>query len=793
MESRATTSDDLDLHQLFFKLRARWHFFLVGLLLAGAAALLYLKAKSPVYDYSATMLMGNQSTGSKQAQELLNLLEVKERGIQMEDEIGLVSSAGMVRQAIEKLPDFKVSYYAAPDNWLNKVATLQVRERPVGTVPFRVEPDLDAPQLTGTKVSLEVLPDGRYRLQAKVDKGQLADLNTGAVVREVIDTELDHTLAAGEPLRHALLNVTIRPEANATVTPGEKYFFTLNDVGSLAGAYQERLKVRTIDQESRIIELRTKGTVPIKEQQFLDTLMNVFITADLREKNQTGQKTVAFLDNEIAKLAQARQQSAAELSTFRAERGVVDVNAQSASGIQQTSILENERTRLASQRSFYQGMLRQLRDDRAVTAASASGVNDPVLSSLILQMAELYKERSGLVVNASNNNPLVAVLDERIRNTRASLEQNLSSMIRSTDIQLADLTAQLNKVRSEMSRMPENERQLAVLKSKSDFNDKNYGFLVDKRAEAAIELATNTTDKKVIDRAAMRGNGPSAPQPLFVGFMALLAGLLTPLGVVLLMDKANRRIQSKEDLSRITDIPMLGVVAHGNKSERQEMLHNPKGPIAESFRSIRVNLQYLSAGLDKKVIGVTSSVPGEGKSFCAVNLAAELAHSGRRVVLVETDLRRPTVANYFNYDPQAPGLAAYLANLHPLGDCLRASSVPNLDVLMCGDIPPNPMELLESARMASLMEQLREEYDYVLLDTPPVGYVSEYFVLLRHLDANIYVVRQNYTDPSYISQINELYDEGKIKHVYIIINDMHFNKTYEYRYKKKAYTYGYSQ
>jgi capsular exopolysaccharide synthesis family protein len=790
MESRA--SDELDLHLLFFKLRARWPLFLAGLLLAGAAAFLYLQAKAPVYDFRATMLLGNQSSGSKRAQELLNLLEVKDRGIKLEDEVGLLSSAGMVRQAVQRLPAFQVSYYAAPDNWLNRLRPLQVRERAAGAVPFRVVPLDSAAQLSGVRVRVQPLPDGRYRLTARAPKGQLTSLPTGELVREVLDVDLDQTVRAGQTLRHPLLTVQVLPEPGVPADAQEHYYFQLNDLGSVAGDYLGRLQVRSVDHESRIIELTTKGTVPAKEKQFLDTLMSVFIAEDLREKNLTGQKTVAFLDAEIGKLSRARQQSAAALSTFRASRGVVDVTAQSSAGIQQAAGLELERSRLSSQRSYYQNLLAALRANRAVTAASAAGVQDGVLSSLILQLADLSNQKAGLVVNASVNNPLVTVLDERIKTTKESLEQNLSSMIGNMDIQLADMSGQLGRVKADMSRMPENERELAVLKGRSDFNDKNYNFLVEKRAEAAITLATNSTDKKVIDPAAMSGNGPSAPKPLFVGLMAVLAGLFGPLGLALLLDKANRRIQSKEDLVRVTDIPMLGVVAHGSKAERTDMLRNPKGPIAESFRSIRVNLQYLSAGLDKKVLGVTSSVPGEGKSFCAVNLAAELAHSGRRVALLETDLRRPTVASYFDFDPDAPGLAAYLAEAEPLGRCLRASGITGLDVLICGPIPPNPTELLESPRMAALLEQLRQEYDYVLLDTPPVGYVSEYFVLLRYLDANIYVVRQNYTDRSLIGQINELHAAGKIKHVYMVINDMHFNKTYEYRYKQKAYTYGYS-
>ncbi|OON65683.1 hypothetical protein B0919_23705 [Hymenobacter sp. CRA2] len=779
----------MDLHQLFFKLRNRWPYFLASLALAGSLALLYLQIKAPTYDFRSTLLLGNQSTGSKQAQELLNLLEVKEKGIKIKDEIGLISSAAMVRQALQRLPEFQVSYYVAPDSWINKVAELKVREEPASDVPFRVVPEPGLPQLQGVAVHIEPLADGNFRLRAEAKKAMLANLATGESLREVFDVNIDETVPAGQPLRHPMLNLTIQPVARISPKPGASYSFQLRDLSSLTGDYQGRLLVRTIDQESRIIELDLKGPVPVKERQFLDTLMSVFIAADVRDKNQTGQRSLDFLNGEIAQMNQERQQAAVALSSFRQAHGVVDVGAQSNSSITQLSNLELERSRMLSQRRSYQTLLQHLRTSHDVTALSSMGVNDQVLNSLILQLSDLTSQKAALGVNASELNPMVAVLNQRIRSVKAALEENLTSVIRSTDITLADLNTQLARVKGDMNRMPEEERQLALLKAKADYNDKNYSFLVEKRGEAAIALATNATDKKIVDRASLVGGGPEAPKPMMVGLIAVLAGLLIPTGLVLGLDKANRRIQSKQDLSEVTSIPLLGVIAHGSRKDKQTMLDTPKGPIAESFRSVRVNLQYLSAGLDKKVLGVTSSVPGEGKTFCAVNLAVELAYSGRRVILVETDLRRPTVANYFDLDKSAPGLVSFLTGEEPLERCIQPVREGQLDVLACGTIPANPTQLLESTRMAQLMERLRDEYDYVMVDTPPVGLVSEYFVLLRFLDANIYVVRHNYTERELVGQINELYVNQKIKHVYLVINDMHFDKTYEYRYKRKAYAY----
>ena len=794
METRPA-QDEVDLHALLFKLRTRWPLFVLAIVLAAGGAWLYWQTKAPVYAFRATMLLGNQSTGSKQAQELLQMLEVREKGVKMEDEVGVITSAEFVRQAVAKLP-YAVNYYAQPNVLLNRVRPLKVRERLAGSVPFRVWVDMKATQLTGVPMYVEPAGPGRYRIRAKAIKGSLYSLPSGEPLRRLTDIALDQTVAAGDTLRSPSLTIVIQPEPGVPFgLEDASYYFVLNDLTSVAHQYQQSLTVRPIDHESRIIELTLKNTVPAKGIRFLDTLMAQYVAADLREKNSTGRKTLAFLDQEIGKLAGVRQQSAEALASFRSSRGVLDVAAQSSSGIQRMGGLETERAQVATRRKYYQNMLAYLRANRdasQVASPSSAGIEDPVLNSLIMQLTGLNEKRAELSATASNDNPLLTVLDGRIRNTKESLIQTLTNMNRTNDIALRDLAGQLGEVRGQMSQMPESERQLTTLKGTSDFNDKNYNFLVDKRNEAAIALATNATDKKVVDPAQQVGDAPEAPKPLLVGLLAVLAGLLLPTGLVLLLDKANRRIQGRDDLAQVTSIPLLGVVAHGSRANKATMLRDTKGPIAESFRSIRVNLQYLAAGPNKQVLGVTSSIPGEGKTFCAVNIAAELAMSGRRVMLMETDLRRPTMSSYFDLDPSPKhGLATYLNGQSTLDEVCRPSGVPSLDVITCGLVPANPTELLERPRMAELLTQLRAEYDYIVLDTPPVGFVAEYFVLVRLLDANIYVVRHNYTERSLVNQIDELHRSQRIKQLYMVINDMHFNRNYEYRYKSKAYAYGY--
>ena len=793
----ASSSDELDLHALSFRLRRHWPWFVVGLVLAAGLALAYLRIAPPVYGFRAAMLLGDQATGSRRAQELLQALEVRDKGLKMEDEISLISSVDMVRETVSRLP-YAVSYFAAPDSWLNRLRPWQLRELPVGSAPFRVHPSLTAPQLTGVRVLVTPAGPGRYRVQATAPRGQLTRLGSGAPVRELPAVHIDELVAAGDTLQTPLLRLVLTPEPGANFGADKThYFFTLSGLQEAADRYAGPLLVKPIDHESRIVELRTKSAVPAQAIMFLDTLMAVYAAADLREKNLTGRKTLAFLNQKIAELTSTRRQAAGALATFRSTRGVVDVGAQSSSQIQQVSTLVAEQARAQTTLKYYRNTLRYLQANQGISqlaSPSSVGIDNPVLNNLILQLQQLNTKRVALGMNASAINPLVKRNDETIRGTKQALVQLLTNMSQAAEIGLRDVNAQLGQVRGQLNRMPENERQLAALKSTSDFNEKNYTFLEEKRNEAAIALATNASDKHVVDRAQATGGGsPESPRPVLVGLLALLVGLGVPGGVLLLLNLANRRIQRPEDLAAVTSIPLLGMVAHGTSAETAQRLPVPQGAIAEAFRSIRINLQYLSGGPDKKVIGITSSVPGEGKTFCAVHLAAELALSGHRVLLLECDLRRPTISNYFKFkdiNNEGPGLAAYLAGEASLAEVLRPSGIEGLDVLPCGAVPDNPTRLLESRAMDGLLERLRDDYDYLVLDTPPMGYVAEFFVLLRHFDASLYIVRQDYTTKNLLDQVDELHRAGKVSHLYMVLNDVRFAKTYGHHHKANAYAYG---
>jgi capsular exopolysaccharide synthesis family protein len=291
-----------------------------------------------------------------------------------------------------------------------------------------------------------------------------------------------------------------------------------------------------------------------------------------------------------------------------------------------------------------------------------------------------------------------------------------------------------------------------------------------------------------VDRAAPWGSGPVNVKPNMIFMLAFIIGLIIPAALIVVIDNVDNTIQGKNDLNNVTNIPFLGVIAHGTKADKLAVKNSPRSAIAESFRSIRINLQYLMSETSFQVIGVTSSVSGEGKTFTSVNLSSELAMSGKRTILIESDMRKPTFGKYFNVH-NAAGLSSYLGQGLPLDEVIQKTDIENLDVISCGPIPENAIKLLEQKKMGDLIATLKEQYDYVVIDTPPIGFVAEFFVLKKHMDTNLYVVKHKYTSKEMLTQVNELYAAKKLKNIYMVINDLNYSNTYEYGYKKDASYY----
>jgi capsular exopolysaccharide synthesis family protein len=335
--------------------------------------------------------------------------------------------------------------------------------------------------------------------------------------------------------------------------------------------------------------------------------------------------------------------------------------------------------------------------------------------------------------------------------------------------------------------LPGNERELVNIQRRFDFNDNVYNYLLEKRAEAGIAIASNSVEKTIVDKPYRVGDGPVSPNSFMIMVLAAMGGCGIAVALIIVKDMMNDNIVTHEDVELNTKIPFIGTISHANKREQASIVAHARSPIGESFRSLRVNLQYLTLGKNANVIGITSSRESEGKTFCAVNLAAVMAYSGRRTVLIDTDMRRPRVASYFQLKSRK-GLSNFLVGDGSIREIINNTEHKGFDVIGSGPIPPNPIDLIGNPRMEELINTLKQTYSTIILDSPPLGYVSEYIILMKFTDANLYIVRSDYTNRNSLTKINKLYERKKITNVSILLNDVKATKNSGYGY---GYGYGY--
>jgi capsular exopolysaccharide synthesis family protein len=768
-------NDVIDVKLLMRKLTAKWYYFIISLMITIGIAVIYNKITNRVYLVRGTILLKSPKSGITKPDDFLKGMEMLMPNTELEDEIGILTSRTTIEKAINQL-DFGVSYY------VNK--KLFKTEERYGDSPFTVKLKPNVNQITEVPIYIKQLPDDRYEVVANGENVDAYSFSTHLVEDFFPYVEIAETREIFMPFESPNLAFTIKFDDRFKTSKGEKTYFVIHNLESLAESYRNSLEVNPISRESNIVELNMEGELPHKLTVFIDRLMTVYQESDVSKKNLLGLRIIDFIDSQISDVSDSLRKVESSLESFRTRNKIIDISTTAENLSKRLDDLLTEKAAVEVKLQYYEYISDYLRAGtyQDVTAPSSIDIDDPILNSTLLELSKLYREKTGLNFSARDNNPLAEVLDLKIKNAKKSLEENLNGSINATKIALNDYNKRIGQVRVNMNLLPRNERELVSIQRRFDFSDNVYNYLLEKRAETGIAIASNISDKDIVDKAKMVGAGSIAPNTKLIYFMALLAGFAGAIGLIIIKDFLNDNIVTKEDLENNTNIPLIGAISHGSKKDKLNFIKDARSLLAESFRSLRVNYQYLTLGKDHNVIGLTSSVSGEGKTFCSVNLAIVMAQAGKKTLIIDTDMRRPQVANYLNFDNKR-GLANYLIGECTSEELINHSKIKNLDVITSGPIPPNPLDIISQPQFEVLINKMRDIYNIIILDSPPLGHVSEYIVLMKYTDANIYVVRSDYTNKNLLERINELFEDKKISNVGILLNDVKVSHHgYQYRY-----------
>ncbi len=762
------SEETIDLRKWIGKLFANWYWFVICVIVFGSGAYILTKYLEPSYQAQATLVIKDESKNLG-SDALFKDLQMFGKSTNLQNEIGVIKSWSLARRTLDQL-NFDISY-AAVGRWTE----CHLYEN----IPFRVIVGPNSNAYADLPIYVSVLTDSTFQLRINGDY----NINITHKFNEAFYNKNFNFILSRNPD----FNINLIPD---TMLPGD-YYFTVNNLDKLAYQYMEKLSVELFDKEGSILLLTSTGFSAKKEADYLNTLMDEYTKAGLEAKNRTAQNTVDFIDDQLAGIKDTLRMAEENLSIFRSKNQVINLTTEGQAIFEKMDQLTQERALVDLQVRYYEYLLDYLKNSKNfsdVMAPSTMGINDQILSSLLDKLMDLSSRKASLEYSATENFQALNMVNLEIKANQEALMENVRNILNTAKFNQEDVVRRTNNLNFEIRKLPETERQFLNIQRRYDIADEIYTYLSQRRAEAAIIEASNVPDQIIIDPARVDSAEKVSPKNRLNYALGVLLGLFLPFSIIVLIDFFNTKIREKEDVEKVTQVPVIGSVGHNKKDAILPVVEHTRSSIAESFRAIRTDLQFLLYKEDKKVIMITSTIANEGKSFIAMNLAGIFSVTGKKAVMVGLDLRKPVIHNLVKGIDNKEGVSTYLIGKSKIEDIIFPSDYKNFSFIPAGPIAPNPAELLETEEFEKFIVELKSRFDIIILDTPPVALVTDASLIAKHTDVNLFIVRQNYTNKSALAFIDKFAAKGHVKSLNIIINDVVVPKYYGYKY---GYGYGY--
>ncbi|MCD0473645.1 polysaccharide biosynthesis tyrosine autokinase [Flavobacterium sp. EDS] len=783
---------DFDFKGFLLKIGGYWKWFLLSLIISFAIAyqvnirkekiygmetLISIKEENNPFFTSNTSLVFNWGGTSDQISNTITVLQSRSHNERVVDKL---------QYYIDYLEQGK---YNMVDSY--------------GVVPFFVAIDKSKGQLAAALISIKFLDANEYEIRIPFENNSVslityANNSYSSTAVEIGDFVKKYKV--GEQVSLPFLNWKLQINDNPGFYKGKEYFVRFNDFDGTVAQYRG-ISVRSDEGGSSIITLGMQGTNKARMVEYLNSTVKMLIKIQLDSKNQFATNTINFIDSTLVAMEAQLKQTGDELKTFRKGKNVYNIEEGGSKFSDKIMDFDVEKDKVTRKIAYYNSLNAYLKnsvDYSRLPAPSVAGIEDPNIVVNVSKLISLSAQRSEMAY-AVKSDKIFKDFDNQMMAVKNVLLENIASAKSSLQYDLAMVNSKIGQTESTIKKLPEEQQELLKIKRKYDLSDNVYSTFLQKRSEADIVKAANLSDIHFIDPAKDVGGGLIGPKTSVNYVLALFLGILIPLLLICIILFVNNSIQNIEDVSRQTQIPLIGVVGVNNEATNLAVFDKPKSALSESFRSIRSSLQFLykKQQVDgAKTLMITSSISGEGKTFCSINIATVFALSEKRTVIVGLDLRKPRLAEEFELTNEV-GVVNYLIKEKNLAEITNTTKIPYLDVIFSGPIPPNPSELILGETMKEFMSQLKEKYDYIILDTPPVGLVSDSLELVQYSDVTLYIVRQNYTKKDMITLLNNRIKRGELTNASIVLNGFEnkakYGATYGYGYGYGSYSNGYHE
>lgn len=767
----------IDIKYYLIKYFRYWPLYVTCIFLGLIVVFLFHRYSVEEYQVQGSILIKQNSSPEMRILDRSNIFSGTNN---LENDILLLTSKNLAAAALSKL-HLNVTYYASTN-----IKEVELYDQS----PIRIEVNPDFPQLEMGELTFTMLDSDRFML-SREESGFFDFLSAKA--DGPIDSEiLNKPFRFGEEIASSYVHFSIQKLKN--IAPGDQLSFVIHNPMTLVDDYSRAIAVRPINSYGTVLQVSMATKVVEKGRDYVNALMDSYIEYSLKEKNQMTENTLRFLDEQLQFVEDSLKTVERKILNFKVQNKLLDVNSEFGGVLSNIQGLEDQIQAIDFELQYYKSLQTYLeekgKDYSDILAPSLVGINDGLLNSLINNLITISLERRKLLAQVNENHPSAKEYDEQITKLRENIFENIDNLVKNTVDRKQRAIAMLGDEDMEFSKLPQAEADFMALNREFKLRENLYNYLLEKRAEAGIAKASNISDNSILDYAR-RGDLIFPKKAQNYG-LAFGLGLFIPLALLLLYHYLNNKIVDQVQLKNVLRIPLLGTIGHSTKDTNMLVMDHPKSMVSESFRSLRSALFYLASEKRCKKILVTSSVSGEGKTFVSINLASAIALSGKKTLLIGLDLRRPKISEYLGV-ASSTGLSNFLVDKAEREEIIVKTPYENLFVVPSGPIPPNPAELLLKQKMEDFLNSLDEEFDVVVMDTPPIGLVSETMDLMKFSDVNLYIVRQDYTHKRYLLMINDLYANDQVDQIYAVFNGMKAGlDVYDFGGYNYGYGYNYS-
>ena len=789
-EAKESKEENIDVKELLFKYLIHWPWFVGAVVACLIAAWVYLHISTPVYNISATVLIKDDKKGGGAGMlsglESLGLDGMISSSQNIDNEIEVLRSKTIAKEVVEDLGLY-ISYVDEdefPSKNMYKTSPVQVSLTPQ-------EADLlDKPMV----VKMALQPQGSINVNVKIGDDEYQ--KHFEKLPAVFPTNKG-TLAFFQTLDSILPSKKSSKEIVGVERTVRNITAVINKPLAVAKGYCGSMTIEPTSKTTSVAVISLKNSNVQRGKDFINKLLEMYNINTNNDKNEVAQKTAEFINERISIISKELGSTEKDLESFKRGAGITDLTSDAQIALTGSAEYEKKRVENQTQINLLQDLQKYMQNEGYEVLPSNIGLQDVNLAAAINRYNEVLVERKRLLRTSTENNPTIINLDTSISAMKENVQVSLDRVLRGLFITKADLDREASRYSRRISEAPGQEREFVSIARQQEIKAGLYLMLLQKREENAITLAATANNAKIIDDA-IADDAPVSPKGKMIYLVALVLGVGIPVGVIYLLELTKFKIEGRSDVEKLTNVPIVGdIPLTDEKQGAIAVFENQNNLMSETFRNIRTNLQFMLEN-DKKVILVTSTVSGEGKSFISANLAISLSLLGKKVIIVGLDIRKPGLNKVFNIPRKEVGITQYLANPEKnLMDLVQPSDVSkNLYILPSGTVPPNPTELLARDGLDKAIETLKKSFDYVILDTAPVGMVTDTLLIGRVADLSVYVCRADYTHKNEYTLINELAENNKLPKLCTVINGLDLKRRkygYYYGYGKYGKYYGYGK